>query len=694
VEESSEEAQAVEAEKAEAEPAAAAAPVQPAKPAARRWHRFTQWLREKGAWTRQYYLTIDPRTLGFFRLVLGFLVTADCVRHWVEARWFYSNSGVLTNHYHLFRPSSGYNFSIYHAFSSLAEVHVAFALSFFCYFCFWIGWHTRLFSILSFVLVTSMDNRLVMVENGGYVVVNLIVCWAMFLPTGRRFSVDALIRSYRERIEQTVDDLNGEPVAPSDPASPGRAGPAWETEPYVSGIVLLATLNVAAVYFFNVINKSGQIWRNGDTAYFVLHLDRMVTGVAVFLREHLPLWSTRVLSWGVLSVEALVCVWILAPYGRRFTRPLAMAGMWALHTGFGVMMRLGPFSWFMIGWSFLLPTAEHWEILGRWYTRRAALRVVVLDGQSALAFAIARFLARLDTLGLLRFEESAGAQAELIAVRDPVGGQVYTGKAAFHEILQALPGGKLVRPFFTVLTLGMLGPILGLIARRRERVARFFGLTLPPRGKEHRDDPSPLRQDLRYARAMLRELVIVYLGVCAVSQSINENKVVWQPLKHKQPKFMEATLQYPRIFQGWGMFAPNPIQDDGSVTIAAITIDGRQIDPFTGAAPDLNLNDARGLGLPQIWQDYFNRIRLDRNKVFRQGLRDYLVQWHKETGRPEDELVAFDVYWVRDQCPRPGQTQPTKNETIALLTYRKPNYRPAPGLPPLPPEPKVASAGN
>jgi hypothetical protein len=142
------------------------------------------------------------------------------------------------------------------------------------------------------------------------------------------------------------------------------------------------------------------------------------------------------------------------------------------------------------------------------------------------------------------------------------------------------------------------------------------------------------------------------------------------------------------------MFAPNPITDDGSLSIDAVTLDGRRVDPFTGEAPDLDITDARGLGLNQIWQDYFNRIRLDRNKVFRQGLREYLLRWHKETGRPGDELVAFDVYWVRDQCPKPGDKQAFKNEKIALLTYRKAGYKPPPGQPPLPPEPKVESAGN
>src|SRR4029079_14871708 len=136
---------------------------------------------------------------------------------------------------------------------------------------------------------------------------------------------------------------------------------------------------------------------------------------------------------------------------------------------------------------------------------------------------------------------------------------------------------------------------------------------------------------------------------------------------HRQPKIVEMTIQYPRLFQGWGMFAPNPIQEDGSLSLDAWTLDGRHIDPLTGDAPDLDLTDARGLGLNQIWQDYFNRIRLDRNKVYRDGLKEYLLRWHEETGRPEDKLVAFDVYWLRDQCPRPGETKPYNLEKLAIL---------------------------
>lgn len=196
-------------------------------------------------WIKEHYCQLDPRTAGIFRIVIGFLAAAHAARHWQVAQRFYSNEGVLTNHYHLFKPSSGYNFSIFHSFSTLGEVHVAFALTMICHLLMMVGYRARLFTFLSFILVTSLDNRLVMVENGGYVVVNLSLFYASFLPVDRRFSVDALLRSFRERKEQTAADLNE------------RYRPGWAVDPFVSIASLLVVMNFAVIYFLNIVSKSG-----------------------------------------------------------------------------------------------------------------------------------------------------------------------------------------------------------------------------------------------------------------------------------------------------------------------------------------------------------------------------------------------------------------------------------------------------
>lgn len=632
-------------------------------------------------WIHERYCKADPRTLGLLRIVLGFLLTADSIRHWKEAEVFYANSGVLTNHFLLFKPFSGHNFTLWNAFSTAGEVHLVFALATLCYFLYMIGYRTRLFAILSLVMVTSQDNRLVLVENGGYVVVNLLTAWSVLMPTGKRFSVDALLRSYREHKEKSWAALNE------------RFRPADKFEEHVSAVYLVAIVDIAIIYFFNVVNKSGHIWRTGLTVHYVLHLDRMVTGLGVAMREIMPLWLTRGFTWVVLAVEAMICVWILSPSGRRYTRPLAMVFMHGLHGAFGTVFRLGPFSWFMIAWSYLLPRPENWADLEAWYRKKARPVAVVLDRRSPLAFAIGRLLARLDGLDLLTFEPSADEDASppLLAARTQ-DGRTLAGSEAWRAVAQALPGGRHFRVLLTIATLGLLGPFLRFLESRREGVARFFGLALAAKGEPETPATSTFLDKLASARVTARETLIAYLATCAFFQVMAENKCFPPQLKPKIPPYMAATVGYPRMFQGWGMFAANPITDDGSLSIDAITADGRHIDPFTGEAPDLNLSDARGLGLNQIWQDYFNRIRLDRNKVYRDGLRDYLTRWHLRTGDPADELVAFDVYWLRDQCPRPGDDKPYSHEKLPILSYRKPGYRPPPGVRPLPPAMKVVSA--
>jgi hypothetical protein len=118
---------------------------------------------------------------------------------------------------------------------------------------------------------------------------------------------------------------------------------------------------------------------------------------------------------------------------------------------------------------------------------------------------------------------------------------------------------------------------------------------------------------------------------------------------------MAVIVSYPRIFQGWGMFAPEPPYDDGRFIVDGRTPDGRKLDPLTGAEPQFDPHAERGYGHDQLWCDFSNRIRFPGHAGNRQHLRDYLLNLHRYRGKPEDQLVAFDVWWVHDRSPRPGE---------------------------------------
>ncbi len=688
-----------------------------AAPPASSWRRRARWLRD-------HYGVADPRTLGLARIVVGLLLAADCIRHWSVARVYYSNDGVLTNHFHLYRPSGEFNFSLFHAFSSPAEVNVAFALALTCHLLFAIGYRARLFAILSSVWVASLDNRLVMVENGGYVVVNLLIFWLCFLPTGQRFGVDSLRRSWAERRERSIADLDA-PLAS-----------AWLTEPRTSLAAFALIANLLVIYVFNLVNKYGDTWRTGATVHYVLHLDRMVTGLAVFLREHTPYVVTQVMTWLVLVVEALLVVTIAWPRRRLIARPLAMALMFGVHGTFGVMMRLGPFSWFLIGWSTLLLTHEHWAWLEARHRERVGRLVVLLPPDSALGLLFGRVLRRLDTPGCLRVEAlqpalldgrelpypragsllavklargpQAAAETVAVSAAEASGASaVLVGPAACLAVLGALPLGNLAAWVLRVALLGLHGAAFRLVESRAEAIARFFGLPspladappadAPPAGAPHAGGPpprSPLALGVARSVSRAREAALACLLLASASQLVNENKSIPKVLHHKPPRVARAALGYPRLFQGWGMFSPNPVREDGIAAVDGYTIDGRRVDPFTGREPDLNLADARGLGLGQIEQDYFNRIRLDRNRAYHKPLSEYLANWHLRTGNPKDQLVAFDVYWLEDDCPAPRSLTPTNHRSVCLISWRKPGHKPKGDGPRPPAKCKETSAGK
>ncbi len=235
-----------------------------------------------------------------------------------------------------------------------------------------------------------------------------------------------------------------------------------------------------------------------------------------------------------------------------------------------------------------------------------------------------RLLSRLDGMDLLHFEESPEGEARppLFAARDEASGARFTGSAALREIAQALPGGKYALPLLRV----VLGPLFAFASARREGVARFFGLTLPGRQRPPAE-PSPLalvRAPLSAPSAGRRCSSTWPSAPSGRPSTRTSRSPRPSATACRCPHVMQATIGYPRLYQGWGMFAPNPITEDGTVVVDARTIDGRHVDPFTGKEPELDLTRAEGLGLGQIQQDYFNRIRLDHNTGFRQGLSEYL----------------------------------------------------------------------
>src|SRR5712691_9906403 len=78
---------------------------------------------------RAQYFELDRRLLAVFRIYFGVVLLVDILSRFPVLTFFYTNEGVLPNHYALYAPMSPPVFSLFFACSTKAEVAVAFSLT-------------------------------------------------------------------------------------------------------------------------------------------------------------------------------------------------------------------------------------------------------------------------------------------------------------------------------------------------------------------------------------------------------------------------------------------------------------------------------------------------------------------------------------------------------------------------------------
>ncbi len=191
-----------------------------------------------------------------------------------------------------------------------------------------------------------------------------------------------------------------------------------------------------------------------------------------------------------------------------------------------------------------------------------------------------------------------------------------------------------------------------LVARRGAQSRLVRALTLSPVDEE----PEPRRSPLRWAAYA----VLVYLVIAATSQVLVENPAIPEFLKHKQPRWIQATVQTFRLNQGWRMFAANAPRDDLWIVVDAVTEDGRHVDPFNELGARVSDPSLRSIP-PRLAQNYYfcdYTARIKGFRVYHSGLTDWLFRHHERTGRENDRIVSFRVYAVTQIPPAPGEEGP------------------------------------
>ena len=633
---------------------------------------------------RRTYLEMDPRTLAFGRIFFALVMIGDLLRRVPWIREFYTNAGILPNHTMLWRPPVERLFSVFFMSSLYEESTLWFVFCFFCFFCYLIGWRTRFFQVLSFVMMTSLHNRMLFAENWGGVAMGALMVWTLFLPMGRRFSVDAVLASLRARPNETPEDL--------------AAGvPPPDNRPALSFAVLCLLIQIAIIYWFNFVHKSGQTWKDGSAVYYVLHQERIITWVGLQIREHVPYVVTKLLTHGTLVVEASVPFLVLTPIFWRWTRPLALVLLVGLHGSIAAMVNLGIFSAAMIAYDPFLMNAEQWVLLARFVPRKRRARVVFYDTDCGVCFLFSRLLARMDVYRRLTFvsnRNTAGLDVDpallekTVLVIDPEGpmrepgtysaSRRWTRADACIEILRALPfGGFWSWPLRLPGLNALANWGYDVFARNRTAISTWLGLAAcdvpgAPRLPTPVVEVTPLGAWVRGKLPLLRELTVGLVFIIMAAEVSVANPSVPRALRFEhRPTWMVAAVMYPHIFQGWSLFSPEAPLSDETIVVDAVTRDGRHVDPYNEVGSRVSSLPVDSvpvrLGHDSFWCDY--TLRIPDAPQYHQALLEWILRYHERTGREEDSIVRFEAFTVWQDSPKPGETQPTNIRKHVFLRY-------------------------
>jgi hypothetical protein len=205
-----------------------------------------------------------------------------------------------------------------------------------------------------------------------------------------------------------------------------------------------------------------------------------------------------------------------------------------------------------------------------------------------------------------------------------------------------------------------------LVAHVEECARALFARVPPP-------PAAPPAASLRWC---LEGGVFVFMLAIA-SEIVNDNTSVPQSLRVRQPVWIKALIEYPRILQGWRMFAPEPPRHDSMIYVDATTAAGARVDPYNAVASDQPYPAGtvvpRHMGQTQFFVMYSDRIAHVGYAAYRQAFSEWLQAYPQRTGRPEDCLLRYDVYFVTDESPALGAgTRPKPLTRQRFMTYTAP----------------------
>ncbi|MFP9193202.1 HTTM domain-containing protein [Natronosalvus vescus] len=280
-------------------------------------------------------VSIDTRALAVFRVFVALLILADLGLRSRNFHLFYTEHGVVPRS--LARDiAAPYAFSFYHLSTSTTVIAALFVVQGLFALQLLVGYRTRLAMIASFLFVISLDHHNPLVLSYADTLFRLLTFWAIFLPIGERWSIDA---AHREREPRTA-------IAS------------------VASALILGQM--VFMYVSNGVIKSvSTTWRAGEAAPLVLGLDEMTFLLGDTAREFTTLLGYGGMLWYLMMIGGWLLL-VTHGWSRLALLTLYVGG----HLSFALTVRIGAFAYVALAGLVLFVQTPVWDRLEAFVTTR------------------------------------------------------------------------------------------------------------------------------------------------------------------------------------------------------------------------------------------------------------------------------------------------------------------------------------
>jgi len=295
---------------------------------AHRWRGLVARVRRNPTHIRLGAIAIDTRALAIFRIGAGLLILADLLLRSRNFWFFYTESGVVPQS--MAETMTADNaFSVFFYTTDSSVIAALFVVQALVALLLIVGYRTRLVTIAAFLLVVSLDHHNPLVLSYADTLFRLLLFWAIFLPLGERWSIDAVHRDRAPRVS-------------------------------VANLATAAILSqIVYMYLVNGYHKrESALWTGGEATPLIMGLDNTTFLLGEFTRNFPTLLQYGGLMWYLMLLASPLLI-LLRGNARLLFVLFFMGG----HASFALTVRIGAFAYVALTGLVLFVQTPVWDRL-------------------------------------------------------------------------------------------------------------------------------------------------------------------------------------------------------------------------------------------------------------------------------------------------------------------------------------------